>query len=64
METLLVGIIIACAALFLVRRFHRAVAARGKGSCGCGSCRCGGAPQGIGPACRANESAPPCCRKP
>lgn len=64
MDTLLVGIIIACAAVFLVRKFYRAVAVRGKGSCCCGSCRCDSAPQGIAATCRENESVPPCCRKP
>lgn len=64
METLLVGIIIVCATAFLARKFYRAVAARGKGSCGCGSCQCGGAPQRMGTSCRENESASPCCRKP
>ncbi|HJA80082.1 FeoB-associated Cys-rich membrane protein [uncultured Desulfovibrio sp.] len=64
MDTLLVGIIIAGAAAFLARKFYKAVAARGKGSCGCGSCQCGSAPQRMGTSCRGNESAPPCCRKP
>lgn len=63
MDTLLVGIIIACAAIFLVRKFYRAVAVRGKGSCGCGSCRCGSAPQGGIAPCQERESVPPCCRK-
>lgn len=64
METLLVGIIIACAAIFLVRKFYKAVAARGKGSCGCGSCQCGGGTQRAVLPCQGKEIVPPCCRKP
>ena len=65
METLVIGLIVLGALAYMGRKFYRAVAHRGKGSCGCGSCRCGnaaGQPSCVGG--KHKELTPPCCSRP
>lgn len=66
METLLVVLIVLGALAYMGRKFYRAVAQRGRGSCGCGSCQCGNAAGK--PSCAAGgkrkELTPPCCSRP
>lgn len=65
METLVIGLIVLGALAYMGRKFYRAVAHRGKGSCGCGSCQCGkaaGQPSCAGG--KHKELTPPCCSRP